>query len=98
MGLDAKNKNTINQIFICRVCSLILREPFQLECGHRQCGACIEAVEGYIKQILIKIKIFFFPSTRLTIKCAECNEESAKNEVSILNLFHAEHISMFCFF
>jgi hypothetical protein len=49
VGYDAKNKDTINPLYLCRSCSLILREPFQLKCGHRQCKTCIESIEGYIK-------------------------------------------------
>ena len=48
VGFDAKNKADINPLYICRVCSLILREPFQLECGHRQCKTCIQANEEYV--------------------------------------------------
>ncbi|CAF4096236.1 unnamed protein product, partial [Adineta steineri] len=46
VGFDAKNKETINSLYLCRSCGLILREPFQLSCGHRQCKTCIEAIEG----------------------------------------------------
>ncbi|CAF4025181.1 unnamed protein product [Adineta steineri] len=46
VGFDAKNKETINPLYLCRSCNLILREPFQLLCGHRQCKTCIEATEG----------------------------------------------------
>jgi hypothetical protein len=61
VGFDSKNKDTINSIYICRLCSLILREPFQLSCGHRQCKTCIETIEGYIKKNKIaKMKILFF--------------------------------------
>jgi hypothetical protein len=49
VGFDAKNKNTINPLYICRPCTFILREPFQLGCGHRQCKTCIDDIEGYIR-------------------------------------------------
>jgi hypothetical protein len=60
VGFDAKNKIIINALYICRVCSLILREPFQLNCGHRQCKTCIESSEGYKKQKLVEMKIVQF--------------------------------------
>ncbi len=55
VGFDAKDKNTINTSYICAACSFVLREPFQLECGHRQCQSCIEAIEGYTKHILTEM-------------------------------------------
>ncbi|UJR22226.1 hypothetical protein I4U23_025290 [Adineta vaga] len=42
-GFDAKNKTTLNVIYICSQCSLILQDPVQLsECGHRRCKSCID--------------------------------------------------------
>jgi hypothetical protein len=46
VGFDARNKDDINPLYLCRSCTLILREPFQLACGHRQCKTCIESIEG----------------------------------------------------
>ncbi|CAF1336428.1 unnamed protein product, partial [Rotaria sordida] len=62
-GFNAQNKDSINRLYICRVCNLIFREPCQLSCGHRQCTTCIENTEGDI------------------IKCAECHDETPKNEI-----------------
>ncbi|CAF4728956.1 unnamed protein product [Rotaria socialis] len=63
VGFDATNRDTINRSFICRLCNLILREPCQLSCGHRQCKTCIENAE--------------WPA----IQCAECSEQTQKNEI-----------------
>jgi len=41
VGYNVKNKAEISILYICRVCSLLFREPFQLACGHRQCKDCI---------------------------------------------------------
>ena len=60
VGFDAKNKSAIDELYRCAMCSLILKEPFQLDCGDRQCESCIEAVEEYIEQVLIKIKMSCF--------------------------------------
>jgi hypothetical protein len=61
VGFDAKNKDEINPLYICRSCTLILREPFQLNCGHRQCKTCIESNEGYIEiNLKLKMKIIIF--------------------------------------
>ncbi|CAF5008879.1 unnamed protein product [Rotaria sp. Silwood1] len=44
IGIDAKNKHSLDTKYICSVCSLILRDPVQLsECGHRQCQSCFDA-------------------------------------------------------
>jgi hypothetical protein len=60
VGFDARNKETINSIYLCRSCSLILREPVQLNCGHRRCKTCTENIEGYIlRKSLTEIKIIF---------------------------------------
>jgi len=40
-GTDAKNKNILDKKFICPLCSLILHDPIQLNCGHRVCQSCI---------------------------------------------------------
>ncbi|CAF3512684.1 unnamed protein product [Rotaria socialis] len=43
VGIDAKNKHTLDSTYICSVCSLILLEPVQLiNCGHRQCQSCLD--------------------------------------------------------
>ncbi|CAF1416562.1 unnamed protein product [Rotaria magnacalcarata] len=43
VGIDAKNKHTLDNTYICSVCSLILLEPVQLiNCGHRQCQSCLD--------------------------------------------------------
>ncbi len=47
-GFDASNIDVIDPLYLCAVCSLILREPVQLSCGHRQCKTCTENIEGYI--------------------------------------------------
>jgi hypothetical protein len=49
VGVNARNIDTINSLYICRLCNFILREPFQLTCGHRQCKTCIDDIEGYIQ-------------------------------------------------
>ncbi|CAF0853293.1 unnamed protein product [Rotaria sordida] len=44
VGIDAKNKHILDIKYICPVCTLILRDPVQLnECGHRQCQSCFDA-------------------------------------------------------
>lgn len=41
IGFDAKNKDDYST-YICFFCNLILRNPCQLNCGHRYCQFCIE--------------------------------------------------------
>ncbi|CAM2727510.1 unnamed protein product [Rotaria socialis] len=42
VGIDARNKDILDNKYICRVCALILQDPVQLtECGHRQCQTCL---------------------------------------------------------
>ncbi len=83
VGFDAKNKDSINSVYLCTSCSLILREPVQLNCGHRRCKACAQNIEGYtLRKLLTEIKIIFL-LFRNIFKCAECSEETPKNEVSI---------------
>jgi len=45
VGFDARNKDVINSMYFCRICFLILRDPVQLDCGHRQCKSCVDAVK-----------------------------------------------------
>jgi hypothetical protein len=40
-GFAVKNIEQIEQRFICPMCQLIFREPYQLVCGHRTCQSCI---------------------------------------------------------
>jgi hypothetical protein len=40
-GFIVKNINEIDQSYICPSCKLVLREPYQLNCRHRQCQSCI---------------------------------------------------------
>jgi hypothetical protein len=41
-GFLVKNIEKIDQNFICQSCHLVLRQPYQLCCGHRQCQSCID--------------------------------------------------------
>jgi hypothetical protein len=41
-GFIVKNMESIDARFKCPNCELILREPYQLYCGHRICQACIK--------------------------------------------------------
>ncbi|CAF3788483.1 unnamed protein product [Rotaria sordida] len=41
-GFFVKNIDDIDPRFICQSCRLVLRKPYQLQCGHRQCQACID--------------------------------------------------------
>ncbi|CAF1381300.1 unnamed protein product [Adineta steineri] len=51
VGFDAKNITNIRGIYHCSICFLILRNPVQLVCGHRQCKSCVESKldKGIIK-------------------------------------------------
>jgi hypothetical protein len=40
-GFSVKNIDEIDRCYICQSCKLVLREPYQLKCGHRQCHSCI---------------------------------------------------------
>ena len=43
VGFNASNKNILDRKYICPVCSLILRDPLQLNtCGHRLCQSCLD--------------------------------------------------------
>ncbi|CAF3484521.1 unnamed protein product [Rotaria sp. Silwood2] len=46
VGFNAGNINSIKQIYQCRSCSYILRDPVQLPCGHRLCKTCVENYNG----------------------------------------------------
>ncbi|CAF3836419.1 unnamed protein product [Rotaria sordida] len=48
-GFDTKNKLILNKKFICQYCSLILKDPVQLNCGHRQCQSCFQRQHEIIK-------------------------------------------------
>ncbi|CAF1046134.1 unnamed protein product [Rotaria sordida] len=53
VGINAKNKHILDIKYICPVCTLILRDPVQLnECGHRQCQSCFDAEH----EIIIKCR------------------------------------------
>ncbi|CAF3486799.1 unnamed protein product [Rotaria socialis] len=41
-GFRVKNIAGIDQRFICQLCRLVLREPYQLRCGHHRCQLCID--------------------------------------------------------
>lgn len=37
---------TVNAHILCRRCSKVIDDPFQLSCGHRQCKVCIDEQDG----------------------------------------------------
>jgi hypothetical protein len=41
-GFVVKNIEQIESCYMCRSCELMLREPHQLNCGHRICQSCIK--------------------------------------------------------
>lgn len=41
-GFTVKNMEQIDPQFICPSCKLVIREPWQLGCGHRTCQSCIK--------------------------------------------------------
>jgi hypothetical protein len=49
VGFDAVNKDAIGTVYKCRLCKLILRDPYQISCSgaHRCCKTCIDGHEGY---------------------------------------------------
>ncbi|CAF1107657.1 unnamed protein product [Adineta steineri] len=51
-GFDCRNKNTMNEKYLCRSCNLLLRDPVQLLCGHRFCQACIDSQQMILDCIL----------------------------------------------
>ena len=42
VGFDVQNLDTIPEQYLCEICGYILREPYQLSCGHRCCISCLE--------------------------------------------------------
>ena len=46
-GFDAENRTDLSA-YTCPLCNFILRNPCQLECGHRYCRACVRNQESKI--------------------------------------------------
>ncbi len=43
VGFNIQNKESLNDVYICPHCSLLLRNPLQLiDCGHRLCQSCAD--------------------------------------------------------
>ncbi|CAF3654742.1 unnamed protein product [Rotaria socialis] len=42
VGFNSENRNAIDVKYICQICNLILRNPVQLDCGHRFCRSCLD--------------------------------------------------------
>ncbi|CAF3084046.1 unnamed protein product [Rotaria sp. Silwood2] len=108
VGFDARNKDTINPLYMCRVCDLILRDPYQLFCGHRQCKSCIEIVEGEIikcaechekspKNEIMPDRGFRNDMKSLSITCSLCLwNGSFKDYEEHLKTDHTNPICDFC--
>ncbi|CAF2134905.1 unnamed protein product [Rotaria magnacalcarata] len=81
VGIDAKNKHTLDNTYICSVCSLILLEPVQLiNCGHRQCQSCLDTQhETSITCRQCQLKTSrneeHLDESHSNLKCEYCDEE-----------------------
>ncbi|UJR26899.1 hypothetical protein I4U23_008209 [Adineta vaga] len=108
VGFDARNKSSINSLYICGVCNFILREPFQLKCGHRQCKTCIEDTEGDVlkcsecqeessKTEIMPDRGFRNDMKTLPIVCSLCEWNGLfKDYETHLNKVHPNPICEFC--
>ena len=47
VGFSLQNKESLDSVYICSHCLLLLRDPVQLiDCGHRLCQSCADELEG----------------------------------------------------
>jgi len=42
VGVNVRDIDSIDRQYKCIVCKLLLKDPIQLSCGHRQCESCIQ--------------------------------------------------------
>lgn len=82
-GFNAKNISNINKLYKCHTCALILKEPYQLSCGHRHCKVCINEINGNIikcksclndqdKNDIIPDRGILIDMQSLNIECIAC--------------------------
>merc|ERR1711962_550460 len=56
-GYDATFVEKPQEIYICTVCHLVLRNPVMImQCGHRYCGPCFERLKTHSQQMRIELR------------------------------------------
>ncbi|MBN3288264.1 TRAF2 factor, partial [Polyodon spathula] len=78
--------NKLEQKHLCNICGLILRRPYQAQCGHRYCSGCLKRVVSSGPQqcdACVKEEIFEEPMSILIEGCA-FPDNAARREVEAL--------------
>ncbi|CAF1099435.1 unnamed protein product [Rotaria sp. Silwood1] len=109
VGFNLQNKESVNSMYICSHCLLLLRDPFQLtDCGHRFCQSCINEQEGDMiicsecrektsRKKLIADRGFKNDMQALPIVCSLCSwTDVLKNYQDHLNQIHPNPICDYC--
>ncbi|CAF1117320.1 unnamed protein product [Adineta ricciae] len=45
VGFNIRNKDSVPRFCICEKCTLFLRKPIRLKCGHRFCQSCLNLID-----------------------------------------------------
>ncbi|CAF1083017.1 unnamed protein product [Rotaria sordida] len=109
VGFNVENEESLNSMYICSHCSLLLRDPVQLtECGHRFCQSCINEQESDIitcsecrdkisRNKLIIDRGFKNDMQSLSIVCSLCSwTDILKNYQDHLDQIHPNPICKYC--
>jgi hypothetical protein len=97
VGIDSRNKNILDQKYICPKCLLILQDPVQLSiCGHRQCQSCIDTQQRWV-WLQNNINIFHYYTKSYNQMCSMSNRNiTGSSKITLSCDFNRTRVS-FCY-
>ena len=83
---NEKNFGEIDSQYLCLYCSHIIRDPVQLNCGHRVCKSCANMLIQYVFDKHLNSNRLIVLFYRGPSKCPECDELIDMSEVKFFGL------------
>ncbi|CAF1094727.1 unnamed protein product [Rotaria sordida] len=106
-GYIVRNENGFDTKYKCLVCLHLLKNPVQLDCGHRICHSCVDAQNNFVlcleckeQTLLSEVKLdkgFHKDMQTLEVNCISCEWfGQLKNYQNHLERLHPQYKCSYC--